>query len=120
MGSDPARALLKSLIEEVTAADARRYGVTDDLGRQMHCAKIVEDPGLDPNAESNSRSYLAVYHSTLADGRFHSALATSTALLTWHHVRDFGPGSSQPTIAVVPDNGGYLVAWEQDPNSHIA
>ena len=140
MDSESGRALLKSLIEEVTAADARRYGVTDDLGREMHCAKIVEDSNAsattttanaaatDTNANAAAPAaactttdrYLAVYHSTLVDGRFHSALATSGDLLTWHYVREFGPGSSQPTIAVVPDGGGYLVAWEQDPNSHIA
>lgn len=112
--SDPARKLLKSLIEDVTAADARRYGVTDDIGREMHCAKIVEDPGAD-----SERRYLAAYHSTLGDGRFHAALATSADLLTWHHVRDFGPGSSQPTLFVVPGQG-YLVAWEHDPKIHIA
>lgn len=115
--TESGRALLKSLIEEVTAAAARRYGVTDDLSREMHCAKIIEEPGASAAA---ARRYLAVYHSVLADGRFHSALATSTDLLTWHHVRDFEAGSSQPTIAIVPDGGGYLVAWEQDPNNHIA
>jgi hypothetical protein len=115
MDSESGRALFKSLIEDVPGSDARRYGVADDLGREMHCAKIVEDP----NAPAASR-YLAVYHSTLVDGRFHCALATSADLLAWHYVRDFGPGSSQPTLAVVPDGGGYLVAWEQDPNSHIA
>lgn len=112
--ADPGRALLKSLIEDVTAADARRYRTTDDIGREMHCAKIVEDPGADPD-----RRYLAVYHSALGDGRFHAALATSADLLTWHHARDFGPGSSQPTLAVVPGHG-YLLAWEQDPKIHIA
>lgn len=101
--------LLRSLIEEVTAADARRYGVADDAGCAMHCAKIINDGG----------RYLAVYHSTLSDGRFHAALATSTDLLNWHRERDFGPNSSQPTIAAVP-GGGYLVAWEQEPRNHIA
>jgi hypothetical protein len=130
MDSESGRALLKSLIEEVTASDARRYRVTDDLGREMHCAKIVADPhaaatdsdtaASNATATTSSGRYLAVYHSTLVDGRFHSALATSTDLLTWQYVRDFGPGSSQPTIAVVPGSGGYLVAWEQDPDSHIA
>ena len=119
MDSDSSLALLKSLIEQVTAADGRRYGVTDDLGREMHCAKIVEDPSPGPAADSDSGTrYLAVYHSTLADGRFHAALAASADLLTWRHVRDFGRGSSQPTLAVVPNGGGYLAAWEQD--YHIA
>ncbi len=111
MESKSGRALLRSLIEEVTASDARRYAVTDDLGRELHCAKIIQEPG--------GGTYLAVYHSMLGDGRFHAALAASADLLNWYHMRDFGPGSSQPTIAAVP-GGGYLVAWEQDPDIHIA
>lgn len=110
--------LLRSLIEEVTSADARRYGVRDDTGREMHCAKIIEAAPTDRAANAPER-YLAVYHSTLPDGCFHVALAISSDLLDWHHVRDFGPGTSQPTIAAVPD-GGYLLAWEQEPKNHIA
>src|SRR5947209_334622 len=75
----------------------------------MHCAKIIADGG----------GYLAVYHSTLGDGRFHVGLASSGDLLAWHRERDFGPNSSQPTITAVP-GGGYLVAWEQEPKNHIA
>lgn len=114
--------LLRSLIEEVTSADARRYHLTDDAGREMHCAKIIEPAhdldGRDAGADAENR-YFAVYHSTLADGRFHAALAVSSDLVNWHHVRDFGPNSSQPTIAAVP-GGGYLLAWEQEPRNHIA
>lgn len=106
-------ALLRTLIEDVTAANGRRYGVRDDSGREMHCAKIVAD------APSESPGYLAVYHSTLGDGRFHASLAASPDLLHWRHLRDFGPGGSQPTIAHVA-GGGFLVAWEQDPRNHIA
>ena len=104
------RRLLHSLIGEVTAADARRYGARDDAGREMHCAKIVQD---------TDGGYLAMYHSGLGDGRFHVSLATSSDLLTWHHERDFGPGGSQPTLVPVA-GGGYLAAWEQDPKNHIA
>jgi hypothetical protein len=103
--------LLRSLIEEVTAADGRRYGATDDAGRPMHCAKIVQDAA--------GGGYLAVYHSGLADDRFHVSLASSADLLSWHHERDFGPGGSQPTLFAV-HGGGYLAAWEQDPKNHIA
>ncbi|MGH6655714.1 MAG: hypothetical protein ACRDVE_10970 [Actinocrinis sp.] len=121
-------ALLRALIEDVTGADGRRYGLRDDSGREMHCAKIVADlppgPGREhgPGRESTAPDlpgYLAVYHSTLGDGRFHVSLATSCDLLHWRHVRDFGPGGSQPTIAPVA-GGGFLVAWEQDPRNHIA
>jgi hypothetical protein len=38
--------------------------------------------------------------------------------MNWSFVRDFGPGSSQPTIAAV--GGGYVMAWEQYPDNHLA
>jgi hypothetical protein len=114
--------MLRTLIEEVTAANGRRYGVTDDVGRPMHCAKIIEDRAAEDAIVNSAREpYLAVYHSVLSDGRFHVALAASADLLHWRHVRDFGPGGSQPTIASVDGgDGGYLLAWEQDPKNHIA
>jgi hypothetical protein len=108
--------LLRSLVEQVTAADGHGYGVRDDTGCELHCAKIIPD-GAAP--DGSQPHYLAVYHSTLPDGRFHAALAGSQDLLRWRRLRDFGPGGSQPTIAAVP-GGGYLVAWEQDPKNHIA
>jgi hypothetical protein len=110
--------LLRSLIEEVTSAEGRRYHVTDDAGHEMHCAKIIEDVGA-ADAHPPHDRYLAVYHSALADDRLHVALATSSDLLNWHRVRDFGPNGSQPTIVAVP-GGGYLLAWEQEPKNHIA
>jgi len=69
MDAESGRTLLKSLIEDVTASDARRYGVTDDLGRTMDCAKIVEDTG--PDADANTDT------DTTA-----SATATATATAT--------------------------------------
>ncbi|MEU3980623.1 hypothetical protein AB0F77_11005 [Streptomyces sp. NPDC026672] len=108
--SDAPRAELRGLIENVTQANARRYRATDSSGRSMDAAKIVqESPG----------HYLAVYHTMLSDGRFHTALSTSTDLMTWTFAHDFGAGSSQPTIARAPD-GGYVMAWEQDPSNHVA
>ncbi|MFC4034808.1 hypothetical protein ACFO3J_25560 [Streptomyces polygonati] len=108
--SDGSRAELRGLIENVTLADARRYQATDSAGRTMDAAKIIQDaPG----------HYLAVYHTLLGDGRFHAALATSTDLMNWTFAHDLGAGSSQPTIARTSD-GGYVLAWEQDPGNHIA
>ncbi|KAJ7660121.1 hypothetical protein DFH06DRAFT_1401424 [Mycena polygramma] len=54
-----------------------------------------------------------------ADGRFHSSMATSTDLVTFRWIADFGAGSSQPTVFSVGD-GSYVMAWEQDPANHIA
>lgn len=108
--SDAPRAELRGLIENVTQANARRYRTTDSAGRTMDAAKVVQD---------SSGGYLAVYHTLLGDGRFHAALATSSDLMNWTFGRDFGAGTSQPTIAQV-SNGGYVMAWEQDPSNHIA
>ncbi|MDH6128528.1 hypothetical protein [Kitasatospora sp. GP82] len=108
--SDGPRSELRHIIEDVTHATGVRYQAKDSAGRSMDSAKIIQD---------SSGSYLAVYHAMLGDGRFHAAVATSTDLLNWTFVHDFGPGSSQPTITQI-SNGGYVMAWEQDPSNHIA
>jgi hypothetical protein len=108
--SDGPRAELRGLVENVQGATARRYQVKDSAGRSMDAAKVIQ---------TGAGSYLAVYHTLRADGRFHAALATSADLLNWTFTTDFGAGSSQPTIKAAP-GGGYVVAWEQDPGNHIA
>ncbi|MBO0516490.1 hypothetical protein [Streptomyces beijiangensis] len=101
---------LASAIEDVRSSDGHTYHATDSSGRTMDAAQIVQ---------AADGSYLAVYHSVLADGRFHAAVATSTDLLHWQRRHDFGAGSSQPDLARA-DGGRYVLAWEQDPRNHIA
>ncbi|KAJ7219653.1 hypothetical protein C8J57DRAFT_1394178 [Mycena rebaudengoi] len=108
--SDSTRAHLLSLIVDVNAADGVVYSAKDNQGRTMDTAKIIQPPEGD---------YLAVYHTLRDDGRFHSAIATSTDLLHFTFSADFGAGSSQPTLFFVGD-GSYVMAWEQDPDNHIA
>ncbi|KAJ7208785.1 hypothetical protein C8J57DRAFT_1484398 [Mycena rebaudengoi] len=108
--SDCTRAHLLSLIVDVNAANGVVYSAKDNQGRTMDTAKIIQPPEGD---------YLAVYHTLRDDGRFHSAIATSTDLLQFTFSADFGAGSSQPTLFFVGD-GSYVMAWEQDPNNHIA
>lgn len=99
------------LAGDVREADGFVYDVRDDGGRTMDTAEILQAPG--------GSTYLAVYHSTLADGRFHAAVATSTDLRTWTRRHDFGAGTSQPSLA--PNGrGGYVLAYEKDPDNHIA
>lgn len=112
--SDAPRAELRGVIENVTAATARRYNATDDAGHPMEVVKILQD---------TTGGYLAVYHHLHTDGRFKVNLATSTNLTNWHWVRELGGsgsggGAHQPTI-FQDSNGGFVVAWEQDP-SHLA
>jgi hypothetical protein len=107
--SDPPRAELHRLIEDVPGADAYRYGARDSAGRSMDTAKIVADP---------AGGYLAVYHTYLADVP-HVSLATSTDLLTWTFRRELGTQASQAAITGLSD-GGFLVVWEQEPANHVA
>jgi F5/8 type C domain len=107
--SDTTRAELRGYIENVTQANARRYAATDSAGRTMDTAKIIADP---------AGGYMAVYH-TMISGVFHVSLATSSDLLNWTFQRDLGSHASQPFITLL-SNGGFVVAWEQDPNNHLA
>ena len=102
------RSRLVGLIEDVTAATAYRYGLTDDLDNVMDGAKVIRIP--------EARTFAAVYHTwSEADAAFHVHLATSDDLMTWTWVHEFGRQASQPTIAAASD-GGYVVAWEQEPD----
>ncbi|WP_327357345.1 hypothetical protein [Streptomyces sp. NBC_01304] len=103
-------ARVAALAGDVREADGHLYAAADDTGRTMDAAKITQAP---------DGSYLAVYHSLLADGRFHAAVATSDDLLHWTRRHDFGPGTHQASLAREP-GGGYVLAYEKDPNNHIA
>lgn len=116
--SDPARARLRTIVENVTQADGKRYALHDDAGHTMDTVKVIQD---------DTGGYLAVSHFMFTDGHFRVNLATSNDLLTWHWVRELagsntGP-ASQPTIMQAP-NGGFVLAWEQeDPgggDNHLA
>ncbi len=108
--ASPATARFAELAGDVRQADGHAYDVRDHTGRTMDTAEITQTP---------DGTYLAVYHSTLPDGRFHAAVATSTDLRTWTRRHDFGPGTSQASL--VPNGrGGYVLAYEKDPDNHIA
>ncbi|WP_353941464.1 hypothetical protein ABII15_07405 [Streptomyces sp. HUAS MG91] len=108
-----ATARFVALAADVTQADGHHYGLTDDTGATMDAAQIVQAP------DEADGTYLAVYHTMRADGRFHSAVATSADLLHWQRRHDFGAGSSQPALAA-DGHGGYVLAYEKDPRNHIA
>jgi len=95
--------ILRSLIENVTAATGYRYNARDDQGTSLDTLKVISSPG---------GGYLGVYHA-LVGGVFVTKLATSTNLLTWTHAADLFVHGSQPTIAQLSD-GSFLVAFEQD------
>ncbi|UCJ08958.1 hypothetical protein KTO58_07175 [Chitinophaga pendula] len=111
--SDPARASLKAMIENVKQADGRRYNAKDNAGHTMDCAKIIQQTG--------GNTFVAVYH-TYVNGTPKVNLATSTDLINWTWIRELAGsnngGASQPTIAPASD-GGYVMAWEQEPSNHL-
>ena len=105
---EAARAELRDLISDVTAADAFSYRTADDLGRGMDTAKVIPVP--------ETGGFVAVYHTwTEADRAFHVQLATSADLAHWTWRVELGSKASQPTIQRESD-GGYVVAWEQEPD----
>jgi len=105
-----ATARVAELAGDVRDADGYVYGARDDTGRTMDTAEI---------AQTADGTYLAVYHTALGDGRFHAAVATSADLRTWTRRHDFGAGTSQPTLDA-DGTGGYVLAYEKDPDNHIA
>ena len=113
---DPASAAtarFEALAGDVGRADGAVFDARDDTGRTMDTAEIAPVPA------AYGGGYLAVYHTTLADGRFHTAVATSTDLRVWTRRHDFGAGTSQPSLH--PDGtGGWVLAYEKDPANHIA
>ena len=110
--SDPTRAELRHIIENVTGADAHIYNAKDNAGHTMDCAKIIANP---------SGGFIAVYH-TYVNGQAKVNLASSTDVLHWTWIRELAGSNtgsaSQPTIAVAAD-GGFVMAWEQEPNNHL-
>lgn len=105
---ESARAELRALITDVTAATAHRYRLIDDLGRWMDTAKIMWIPEAD--------RFAAVYHaSTDGSGMLHVELATSVDLVDWTWQVELADMAAMPTIAAASD-GGYVVAWEQEPD----
>lgn len=104
-----ARSGLRNLIEDVTAATAYRYGLTDDLGHEMDTVKILAIP--------ESGGFVGLYHS-YRNGTFNVHLATSIDLMHWTWRVRLATQASMPTIKPASD-GGYAVAWEQEPDNHL-
>src|SRR5438093_7203219 len=106
-----ARAELRGYIEDVTQATASRFGVVDDRGHEMDTVKIIPVP--------ESGGFVGLYHSYRVEtGTFAVHLATAGDLMNWTWRRQLGDNASMPTITPASD-GGYVVAWEQEPPNHI-
>jgi hypothetical protein len=112
--SDISRVKLRNIISNVKGATRHVYDLKDNLGNSMGCLKIVANPSV-------PGQFIGVYHITF-NGVFKIDLATSTDLVNWTWVRELAGSNngqaSQATIAVASD-GGFVMAWEQEPNNHI-
>ncbi len=108
---DQTRTELRSCIEDVTLATAYQYGVKDDRGNVMDTVKVIPIP--------ETGVFAGVYHSYRDDsGAFYVHLATSNDLMIWKWRTELAAEASQPTIQAAPD-GGYVLAWEQEPENHL-
>ena len=77
----------------------------------MDTVKIIAVP--------ESGGFVGLYHSFRQDtGTFAVHLATSKDLMNWTWRRQLGDNASMPTIKLASD-GGYVVAWEQEPPNHL-
>ena len=112
--SDVARGKLRAMITNVKGAAMRRYDAHDNAGHSLDCIKIIANPYV-------SGQFIGVSHAGF-NGVLKVNLAVSTDLVNWTWVRELAGSNngqaSQPTIAVASD-GGFVVAWEQEPNNHI-
>lgn len=111
--SDPAAvgAALGSYLQGVKGATGRRYAERDDRGHELDGLAIVPAP---------DGGLVGVSHWwSEPPGELHIGLSTSTDLLTWTWRAELARRASQPSIAEASD-GGYVVAWEQEPDNHLA
>lgn len=111
--SDPAAvgAALGSYLEDVRGAAGRRYAERDDRGHELDGLAILPAP---------DGGFVGVSHWwSEPPGEFHIGLSTSTDLLTWTWRAELARRASQPAIREASD-GGYVVAWEQEPDNHLA
>ncbi|HET9085271.1 MAG TPA: hypothetical protein VFN41_12805 [Candidatus Limnocylindrales bacterium] len=111
--SDPAAvgAALGSYLEDVKGAAGKRYGERDDRGHELDGLTIMAAP---------DDGFVGVSHWwSETDQEFRLGLSTSEDLLTWTWRAELARKASQPAIAAARD-GGYVVAWEQEPDNHLA
>ena len=106
---EPATAVLRGYIEDITKATAHRYRLTDDRGNEMDTLKVIAIP--------EAGGFAGLYHS-YRDETFAVHLATSSDLMDWTWRVRLANQASMPTIKVASD-GGYVVAWEQEPLNHL-
>jgi len=106
--SDTSRAKLHAIIDSVQTAEVYVYDAKDNLNQTMDCAKIIPNP---------QGGFLAVYHHYV-NGEPRVFLASSSNFINWEIIDTLAFNASQPDIQEAVE-GGYIMAWEQEPDNHI-
>jgi hypothetical protein len=111
--SDPAAvgSALRTYLDDVKGAAGKRYGERDDLGHELDGLTIIP---------ARAAGFIGVSHWWSGPSQeFRVGLSTSDDLLTWTWRVDLARQASMPSISRASD-GGYVVAWEQEPDNHLA
>jgi hypothetical protein len=97
--TDAARLEMKGFIENVAGAAAKKFGLTDDQGRSMDGAKVLQTDG----------KFLATYHNNQT-----AYLASSTDAMNWHSVIALS-AAGEATLPVLFQSGAsYILAWQSE------
>jgi hypothetical protein len=107
-GIDLDPSAVREIVEDVAGATASRFGAHDDRGHEMDTVKVLQ--------VSDGR-FVGLYHAGDAV-TLDVHLATSTDLIDWTWQITLAQRASMPTITPASD-GGYVVAWEQEPDNHL-
>jgi hypothetical protein len=112
--SDLSRIKLRNIVNNVKGATKHIYNLRDNLNHSMGCLKVITNPSI-------PGQFIGVYHITF-NGIIKVEMATSTDLEHWTWIRELAGSNngqaSQADIAIASD-GGFVIAWEQEPNNHI-
>ena len=101
---------LRALLENVSGATRIRYDARDDRGHELDGLAITAAP---------DGGFVGVSHWwSEPTAEFRLGLATSDDLLNWTWRAELARRASMPAIAAASD-GGYVVAWEQEPDNHL-
>ena len=99
-------------ITDVSPGDGVPYKLADDQGRRHRPDR--RDLGAGETERLGARRLFLPWDDA-QDQAFHTHVATSPNLFDWTWEVERAEQASQPSIAAMSD-GGYVVAWEQEPD----
>jgi hypothetical protein len=110
-GPGETSAALRTYLEDVRGAAGKQYAERDDRGHELDGLAIISAP---------DGGFVGVSHWWSEPAQeFRIGLSTSDDLLTWTWRAELSRQASMPAITKASDVG-YVVAWEQEPDNHLA